>query len=394
MIRGKFRLPLAAVLLFLLMATTVRVDAQAPGWMLQTVLGSPNVGDCSVTKLDALGNPNILYYDTTLLSLFYIKFNGSSWSTPIEVDHTHSGHMLCSGGMVLQSTGKPAVVYVTDDNHLFYVPMTGSTFQPQEIISPLTGPMHSPNLALGPGDSPLVVYAQNTFLVYAYRSAAGWAFEQPAKNTLGDKVLIGEHSPINILRDSQGNLHLSYYCMKHHPWYLERTPPGFINLPVRMEPSDTMNVDDTRPSIALALNPAGQPYVSATVGLQPQLKLYSRTCTGTTCTWSGQVIDQLPDRAVTSEISWVRLAYNSKSLPTLTYYYRDASGAAGLRLLRFNGQYWSKTMIDNRVNYGRRAWLVLNSADQAQISYFAGGLIYATEGTATVYRVYFPAVGR
>lgn len=158
-------------------------------WQTQTVLAV----DCRETSLalDALGNPEIAYYDYgnyNIRNLEYVSWNGSSWSRQT-VDPTTGVGFYTS--MALDSSGRPSIGYYdnssgTINGGVRYASWNGTSWTTQVVESNW---ISGPSLALDAAGNPHFSYygrnSQGTFyLKHAYWTGNQWAIQllEPAYN--------------------------------------------------------------------------------------------------------------------------------------------------------------------------------------------------------------------
>lgn len=437
----KHMLPLAAVLVSVL-AALLLVSNQAlaarlngvvvgpPLWNVQMLASAPVMGDCPVTRLDSAGHPSVVYFDSAAMALYFIRSNGTAWSAPVEVAPALRGKILCESGMTLNAAGLPVVVFATNDNRLFYAPSTSSgggvTFTPVQVtITLMTGktgvnPQY-PVVVLDSSGNPQIMFRYKLTilanpnmdpipysLIYVSGTNMGgtwqWHTEEPMKADGVSNVLVGAPmtpgmgEPLSVVRDSAGTLHLSYYCMRSYTWYLTRTAAGVWSVPLNLD------TDPNHYGIDITLDSAGAPHIVTIVkpaGSVPTLILFS--CNGGNCTaskanWTLNELDWLPDEAATSEISGVRTSFSSINRPYISYYYRDASGVAGLKLIYYDGTAYQKTMVDARnTQVGRHAWLNILPDDQPMLTYSggaSGGLLQTSQMGNAAVQLFLPVTSR
>jgi hypothetical protein len=392
-----------------------------PLWRIESVQPGASVGDCPVTRMDSQGNPRIVYYDATQKTLLYAGYDGSKWSSPVEVAPAERGHITCESGMALQANGQPAVTFATDDNRLFYAPATctGGTcaFVPELVTITLvpgeTGDTpRYPVMVFDDQGNPQILFryhANDTYwLIYTAKTGQGgtWVTEEPKKADGVSNVLIGAPEtpgmgePISVTHDASGNLRIAYYCMKQYTWYLTRSAAGEWSAPTLL----TQDVNHF--GIDITLDTAGGPHIVSIVqpqGSVPRLILFSCNASDvSTCTqpanWTQNPLDTLPDSQATSEMSSPRVRFSSINYPRITYYYRDASGVAGLKYIYLEDagtSTYKQAMIAHGVEVGRHAALAITPSDVTAVSYPSGGangLIFASQVGLVNDLIYLPVL--
>lgn len=210
--------------------------------------------------LDAVGEPQISYYDRTNLHLKYARWNDSSWQVQV-VDG--SKFVGTTPSMALDDEGYPHISYDIGEidngyNHsLQYVWWNGTAWQGQEVDN--NG--YDSSLALDQSGKPHISYTSNG-LKYAWWDGSNWQFQ------MVDSVGYGGPS---LALDTAGYPHIAYYDSTNRGLSSARWDGSTWQLQL----IDT-SVSFGYSQISLSLDTTGRPHIGYSVGNTPQVVKYAR----------------------------------------------------------------------------------------------------------------------
>ena len=200
----------------------VEYATNAGGEIAITAVGSgPVVYEFGTSiQLKSDGSPGITYYNNSLGQLEYAWLNGSTWVVEVVDDDGDVGRY---SSLIFDAQDNPHITYYERDTNssgtVRYAWWDGSAWQTEDVDSlddirmGQIGARKITSLAIDSEGGIHAAYTDQSRLVYARRSDAGWAtqeVETPGDQTLGQLV--------ELTVDAEGNPHLiSFFVTDRSP---------------------------------------------------------------------------------------------------------------------------------------------------------------------------------
>ncbi len=180
---------------------TVRLAHRAGSMWSSEIIAGPGIsfGETSVA-ISRNGTFHVSYFDPTKDAVEYAARGPTGWS----LTRIDTGFAEGFDSLALDSSGRPAIVYVGFDGSLRYA-FWNDTAWSVEIVDRTTVTCRYPDLAFDPLDRPQISYYGNGTLLYANKNRGGWS------HTVVDSTpFAGWFSHIRV--DSRGVVHIAYYA--------------------------------------------------------------------------------------------------------------------------------------------------------------------------------------
>lgn len=344
-------------------------------WRYETVDHGPVVGVGASLALNAVGRPMISYFDGANYRLKFAVQGAAGWRTETVDAGGINGVWGPATALEVDARGRPHVAYLNSRNQMVKYALRGPTGWRVEQVDSLNGPTPaSISLAVDSRGSPHLCYfrrqinADETDLIYAQRSPAGWTLE-----TVVAGVGYGSRN-CSLALDANNQPIIAYPVGGRQSGVARRSGAGWQMQTITWE-------GDSPTGFSLAIDAADFPHVSATVIMQFEPTV-----------WGVEV--QYED-----ETGWRSLSRFGAS-PGQTSLALDAADRPvighladhNLALSAYDGASWRSQGVDERRDVGRFSSLAVGAAGRPVIAYWPGQ-IAAWEGGTWTFDDSFQAYG-
>ena len=279
-----------------------------PGWTVETVTPIYCGEYVTSIQLDSGGHPMIAYYpldsyaSPVVMDLdsedhphLFTPYEGNyyQWTPGGWISDTIPQVFSQGGGMALGGADDPHISF----REMFYYSQRYAHLTPSGWVSEMVYSQshvgYFSSLALGPGEVPYISFSSNEGLRCAYKTGGGWSVDQVTTGALdgwSNAIAVDNSGKVHIAFSGYSGGPLKYALKTGSTWTIQTVDAG----------SDVG-------SIAIALDPAGNPHISyrdANAGLKHAY-------------WTGSAwnIDQID-----SEGSWTSIVVDASGYVHISYY--------------------------------------------------------------------------
>ncbi|MFZ6026767.1 MAG: hypothetical protein ACOYYS_03545 [Chloroflexota bacterium] len=356
----------------------------ANAWNISTVDTSTNMGAYNALAMDSSGNPHITFYDDTHDRLYYVRWAGTTWSTPSAIQNGGGPY----SDIAIGAGSVPHVAYYDYAREcLRYATWATDHWFAEDVECDKKGKFAS--IDMDNLNRPHIAYydEKNGDLKWAYKDGGTWH----VRFVDGTGEDVGQYSSIAI--DSSNLPHFSYYDVTHKALRYARLQSDGATWHIEYQVDAQAGMFSQ-----IALDNQGLPHIAYFDDAEEDVLKHAWKSDLSSTAWGQETVDEnngilggeprpplVPLSIATDNNGGVHFSY---------YDYADKI----LRYARKLNNIWVRQVVDSSGDVGQYSSIAVNAAGQAGISFYDatnGDLKYTKSQTVNYpYAVFLPMIKR